>query len=299
MKQRDRYLKGCVMVLLGVLMLMFGSCSPDLTKPSGSVGAGLPGIGTGSSGVSGSGGVSLEIEQFPASFWEGETYDAITLVLYNDQWHVIEDLEVKVSGVDRSLVSGLPDTLSAPKLNRASVQAPGIGTIKLGAMHFHDLTGDYQARMNFLYCYSAVSSHTEQVCIPRIGETSCQGSVSNNLDSNGPVSVRIDTIDFIGEKVRMTLRISNSNAGKAVNACFGRDDIAVDYSLDKVSLGADVGSCKPLQSEEYVLTNGETFVYCDFQRTSDDEYPTSLFVELSYLYEQRASKDFLVKKALE
>lgn len=277
-------------VLVGFLVLFSGcsSSTDDGTKTSGlSIGK-----GTASSGGVGVG-LSFADGNPPAEMIEGQPV-TFAFVFNNYQEHEVSDLRVKAKGFESGYVTGLDlSDHSVNTLPRATeTTGPGVfsGYVVSG-VRVEGFNEKYNFNPTFDYCYSAKTSFIEQVCVPST-KNQCDTAIDKSSKQNGPLSVKIDRISSVSDKVRIDFSVSNAGSGQVVNECFKIDDYANAYEL-LATLGSSQGSCQAISGQNII--GGKSNFYCEFSRSGDESYASQVSVELSYKYQQSVQKKILVK----
>ncbi len=273
---------------VGILILISGCTGGDDRQ------SGFPGIGGGSSSSS-SGGVSLEFAENnpPSQMFKGQPVN-FAFVFKNHQRHEVSDLRVRLRGFDTSYTTSLQSEYSVQSLPRATTEAgPGIfaGLVVQGVT-VDGFTGNYNFDPIFDWCYTATTTYREQICVPS-EMNQCNTRVDRSMSQNGPISVKIDYINNVGNKVRIDFVLSNTGGGRVVNECFNIDDYAIDFSNLRVSLGTVQGSCDSASGFK-IIGNRANF-YCEFDRQGSDSYASQVTVEFDYKYQQTTQRKILVR----
>lgn len=276
-------IRNILVVFAVVLMLVFSGCSIGSdTKQSGlSIGKG--------SASSGKGGVDLSFaEGNPSKTLNKDQPVNFAFVFTNYQNHPVDDLKMKIKGVEWGYVKGLKEDYSLREIPKATQTGPGVysGLVEQG-VKITDFIESYNFNPKFEYCYSAITEFRKSVCVPAKNTNTCDKSVENALSQNGPVKVSIDRINAIDNKIRIDFTLSDSGLGSVVNECFKTDDYANEYKIESVTLGTKNGNCKAMSGEKMI--NGQSNFYCEFDRSSDEAYSSHVNVELSYKYQQDES----------
>ena len=265
--------------LLIIFLLTFSACS-ELSLLNGTSG--------GSKSSSQSDGVVLEIPSFPSELWEDTQNIKIPLIFKNYENHKISDLELRVRGIDSSLVkiNGI-NSVDIEKNIRVGV--PGITQKELN-MAIYDFDSDFTGNVIFNYCYDAQSEYVGQICVPKKYETSCGNPKSET--TIGPLQIKIDDLVSINDDIRVTFRVTNSGAGKIVNACFDEgNQYVASYNVIEVKVGSKT-ICSDKQ-ENYI--EGQSTFTCNFKRADEEEYTTQVSVKISYKYSKEVSKQINVR----
>lgn len=280
-------LRNYIMFSLFALFLVFAGCTTDTDARNS-------GFGGGSSG--GSSGIELEFAEGnpPSEMFKGQPY-TFAFVIRNLQEHEINDLQIRTKGFDRGFVSGLAENYNVDRLQRSSSQAdPGLYTgLIVQGVTVDGFTGDFNFNPEFDMCYTAKTNFRQQICIPSTSNT-CDVDVSNEVNSNGPLSVDVSNINAIGDNIRIDFQVRNSGSGNVVNTCFSADEYTAQYSA-AATLGTTNGNCNPSGTNEFLIAGETAAFYCEFERTSDSSYSSQLNVELEYGYEQSHREQILVR----
>ncbi len=282
-----------LLIMLISLSLIFAGCSSNSdAKQSGL----FSGIGKGSSSSSNSdSGLSLTFAENnpPSKMIKGAPVN-FAFIFTNAQKHEITDLRIKTKGFERSYVSGLAEEYNINLIPKATLQTgEGIYTgLQVSGVSVDGFTNSFLFNPKFEYCYTAKTSYVEQLCVPSTQNT-CSLKVDKSIDSNGPIKVNIDRVNSIENNIRIDFSIYNSGNGKVVNECFKTDDYSNDYKLNSVKLGTTEGACTAIS--DYKLNNGKSNFYCEFTRTSNEEYASQLSVKIGYKYNQEVQKQIVVE----
>ena len=264
------------------------------------------GGGQSSGSISSGKGVTLET-RFPEYFWEKQDYKN-TIILKNHMPEDITNLKIKASGVDTSLfekllIGGSNNEYTNPDgISKRLKELPRVLTLDF-EIESKDLRSDYNANLNFKYCYIAKSIYGQQICIPQNRKDNCEKSSSGSPNSHGDLSISLSELQTIGDDIIIILEVSNSGSGTLIDitggadrGCFQEQRYTSQYTLDNVKLGVTDGDCSAYQSSNYELTESSSgYIRCTFTRTSDGEYSTQLSAELTYKYLREEIKSITIR----
>lgn len=284
-----------LIILLLAFGLLFSGCS---TSTSGQQ-SGLS-IGGGGSKSTSSSGVTIN---FDDSNFEPQKDNEFSLIMNmkNYQNHAV-DVRIKPTGFEWGyLKSGLQKEFTV-SLSAATQSGPALNAQYLEGIKLSDFTGDYQWNPVFKYCYSAKTTHREQVCVPN-KLNQCDATVDKSSFSNGPLSVSVGAPFPIGEKkLGIEFTVSNSNNGVVVNECFqdeNKNEFGNKLTTDPVvKMGTQEGVCKSTSSSNgYMINQNKLSFRCEFERSegSEDAYASQVTVDFDYNYAQKVQKNIVIR----
>lgn len=290
--------KNLLIILLLTSILMISGCS--LSTNSGENQNGFS-IGTGSSssfgGNSDTQGVLIKFDKNnpPSEMIKGSPATFV-LLINNYQNHPITDLDIKTKGFDTGFISGLWDEKEITNVPKKTVSGPGMVQEVIQGVTGDGFTNNYNFNPKFEYAYTAYTQYLEQICVPN-KMNKCNVKIDKSTSQNGPVTIKINRMTSIDNNIRIDFTAQNSGSGKVVNEenKFKTDDYAVNYNLEEVKLGSQVGNCKHIGVDNYQFMNGKSSFYCEFNRASDDSYASQISVKLKYTYNQEIGKNIIIK----
>ena len=273
--------------MLIVLMVVLAGCSF-----TGNSDVRTSGVSGGSGGSSQGGvGISFIENNPPSEMFKGENYD-FAFLFSNYQMHQVDDLELKISGFDRGIVRGIPESDSISSIPAYS-EVAGAG---LKTDHFYEgvvvegFEKEYPVNPKIKYCYSQTSFRKEEICVPSIKNVCADDiEILNRPEDNGALEFKILRVNSVSGKVRIDFEMTNSLNGRIVESCFEEAGFASPYDEVISTLGVEDGECNPTGAENFLFTNGKANFYCEFDRTSDESYLSQVFVSAGSLYEQETS----------
>ena len=254
------------------------------------------GIGGGSS--SSAGGVDIQFVENnpPSEMFKGEEYD-FAFLFFNNQMHVVDDLQLKITGFDRGNVVGIPEEDSVSSIPAYSdVAGAGVKTDYFyEGVVVDDFEKEYPFNPKIRYCYSQDSFKKEEIIVPAQNNVVDPDiSVDSNSETNGVLGFEILQVNAISDKIRVDFEMTNEGNGRLVDECFEREGFASEFGSIEARLGTEVGECYPTGTEEFIFTNSKANFYCEFGRTGDDSYPSQLFIQAGSLYEQETGLSITV-----
>lgn len=278
-------------ILIISILILFSGCSSDKDiKESGfSIGK-----GTSKGSSSSKSGVNLEFanQNPPSEMIKGQPY-TFAFVFKNFQEHEITDLEFKTKGFERGYVNGLEENYKIASIPPGTqTTGPGVYSgLVLNGVTVTGFEGNFAFNPEFDYCYSAKTNYIEQICVPST-MNQCDTQVEKYSKQNGPLSIKIDRITSLENKIRIDFVITNTGSGKVVNECFKTDDYANAYTLSEVKLGSQIVSCNTISGEK-IISDKSNF-YCEFPRNGESSYASQVSVKLDYKYQNTVKKNIKV-----
>ena len=273
--------------MASLLLLVIGGCS---TFTGGDVSQSGIGGGGSSSNV---GGVEIDFVENnpPSEMFKGTSYD-FAFIFRNSQMHEVDDLKLKISGFDRGNVQGIPEQDSVGPISKFSeVAGPGlkIDYIYEGVV-VDNFEKSFRLDPKIRYCYSQLSFRKEGICVPATNNVCGDDIVVDKaVETNGVFDFKIQRVNAISGKIRIDFEMTNRGSGRVVDECFESEGFASDFGAVIARLGTQEGDCKPAGTEKYIFTNGKANMYCEFDRTGDDSYPSQVYISAGSLYEQEKS----------
>lgn len=249
---------------------------------------------------SSSGGVDLSFAEGnpPREMFKGQDY-SFSFVFRNDQRHTIDDMTVRTRGYDTGFVTGLASSYDVGTIPRANeLSGPGVyASLIVDGVRADGFSGDYDFSPRFDYCYTAVTTFREQVCVPSL-RNQCDLQYDRATTQNGPVRVDLGELQVTGDEVILPIRFSDRGSGATVNTCFD-DNVAYQTAFNNlvVQLGSQTGECRAASSDSLAFIDGEATLFCEFDRTGADDqaYISQLSISYDYLYEQSTDLDIIVR----
>jgi len=280
-------------LLIGILittMLLLAGCSTDIEGQT----SGFLGGGSSSTTTNKGNGVDLTFAENnpPSSMIKGQPV-TFAFIFTNHQEHEITNLKLKTKNFDTGYVSGLASDYSIKTIPRASDKT-GAGVYAgqiVEGVKIDKFEGNYKFNPVFDYCYTQKSTYLEQICVPST-RNQCDEKIESSTNQNGPLSVTIERITAIDNKIRIDFVIKNNGKGQVVNECFKTDDYANKYNL-AVTLGTAKGDCEAVSGQ--TIINGQSNFYCTFPRQGDESYASQVVVELDSLYQQQTKLSIAVE----
>ena len=272
-------------MLLGLSVLISGCNLTGGNVQNNAIGGG--GSSNGEDGIE----ITFVENNPPSEMFKGTEY-TFAFIIQNYQMHEISNLEFKSSGFDRGLVTGIEETDTITSIPAFSdVAGPGLRTdfIYEGVV-VDNFESRYPFNPKFRYCYDQTSYRQEEICVPSQNNV-CSDDivVERNVVTNGVFDFEIQRVNAIGDMIRIDFEMTNIGNGRLVDECFEPEGFSTDFSDVKARLGTEEVSCSPTGTENFIFTNGKANFFCEFGRTSDDSYPSQLYVSAKSKYEQEIS----------
>lgn len=287
-----------IIIIIGAT-LFFGGCSSNIgggnNKDNGFIGIGKSSNSGGSSSTQG---IVIKFDKNypPSEMLETQPY-TFALSIDNYLNEPVNDLVIKPIGFDRTLVKGFNEEYSKTNIPARTKEGFGYSQLVISGIKSVDLSRDYNFNPTFEYAYTATTDYIKQICVPDT-MNKCNVKVENYLSQTGPLVVKVIRISSLNGKIRIDFSVVNAGTGSVVNSDdkFKTGNYVTKFNLNEVKLGTDDGTCFNIDgTKNYQLLNQKGNFYCEFTRSSDASYASQLVVKLSYAYNNKVSKNIVIK----
>ena len=288
-----------MMFIVGTILL-FSGCSSNIGDGNTSHNGFHIGIGSSSDsgGSSSTQGIVIKFDKNypPSEMLETQPY-TFALSIDNYLNTPVNDLVIKPIGFDKSLVKGFSDEYTKTDIPARTKEGFGYSQLVISGITSVDLTRDYNFNPTFEYAYTATTNYIKQICVPD-KMNKCNVKVEKYLSQTGPLVVKVIRISNLNGKIRIDFSAVNAGTGSVVNSDdkFKTGNYVTKFNLDEVKLGTEDGTCYNIDgTSNFQLLNQKGNFYCEFPETSDASYASQLVVKLSYTYNNKVSKNIVIK----